>query len=72
MATITDTRADAGIFALIAETLQAQVTRFAQHRTYARTLRELQGLTTRELDDLGLNRSMLRQVAYEATYGVKA
>lgn len=72
MATITDTRADAGIFALIAETLQAQIARISQYRTFVKTRNELSQLSARELDDLGLNRSILTQVAYEATYGVKA
>lgn len=72
MATITDIRADAGLFAFIAETLKAQTARFTQYRTYSKTLSELQALSPRELDDLGLHRSMLREVAYEAAYGVKA
>lgn len=36
---------------------------------YHRTLRELQGLTNRELNDLGLNPTMLRGIAHEAAYG---
>lgn len=39
------------------------------HRVYRQTLAELQGLSDRELADLGLNRAMLKSVAYEATYG---
>lgn len=38
-------------------------------RLYRRTLEELQQLSLRELDDLGLDRSTLRQAAYEAAYG---
>ncbi|MFW5881376.1 MAG: DUF1127 domain-containing protein [Roseicyclus sp.] len=38
-------------------------------RLYRRTLEELQRLSLRELNDLGLNRSMLRQAALEAAYG---
>lgn len=38
-------------------------------RLYRRTLDELQALSARELADLGLNRSMLRQAAFEAVYG---
>ncbi|MDO9526769.1 MAG: DUF1127 domain-containing protein [Gemmobacter sp.] len=43
----------------------------ALHRrsVYTRTIRELSGLTTRELADLGLNRSMITRVALEAAYG---
>ncbi|MDP2086540.1 MAG: DUF1127 domain-containing protein [Gemmobacter sp.] len=45
--------------------------REALHRRklYTRTLRELNGLTTRELSDLGLTRSMITRVALEAAYG---
>lgn len=38
-------------------------------RLYRRTLDELGQLSERELKDLGLNRSTLRQAAFEATYG---
>ena len=37
--------------------------------TYRRTLNELSSLTTRELADLGLNRSMIRRIAHETAYG---
>lgn len=43
--------------------------RYARYRTYRRTLNELGELSERELNDLGLNRSMLRACAYEAAYG---
>ncbi len=42
---------------------------YAAWRVYRRTLEELQELSTRELDDLGLNRSMLKAAAMEAAYG---
>lgn len=42
---------------------------YAQWRTYRRTLNELQELSARELDDLGLNRANLRAAAYVAAYG---
>jgi uncharacterized protein YjiS (DUF1127 family) len=42
---------------------------YSAWRLYRRTLNELQGLSVREMDDLGLNRSMLRQAAFEAVYG---
>lgn len=40
----------------------------AKRKLYNNTLRELQGLSDRELADLGLHRSMLRRIAYEAAY----
>jgi len=42
---------------------------YSAWRLYRRTLNELQGLSVREMDDLGLNQSMLRQAAFEAVYG---
>ncbi len=42
--------------------------RFAKYRLYHQTLAELQSLGERELADLGLNRSMLKRVAYQAAY----
>lgn len=42
--------------------------RFAQYRTYQRTLDELQSLSDRELADLGISRLSLRSIAYRAAY----
>lgn len=42
---------------------------FTAWRLYRRTLRELQDLSVRDMDDLGLNPSNLRQAAFEAVYG---
>ena len=42
---------------------------FANWRMYRRTLAELQGLSTAEMADLGLNPSMIKRVALEAAYG---
>jgi uncharacterized protein YjiS (DUF1127 family) len=42
--------------------------RFAQYRTYRRTLDELEALTDRELADLGVSRQLLSAVAYRAAY----
>lgn len=41
----------------------------AQRRVYRQTVRELNALTTRELADLGIHRSMITRVAMEAAYG---
>lgn len=40
-----------------------------QRRVYTRTIRELRGLSARELADLGIHRSMITRVAREAAYG---
>lgn len=39
---------------------------FARRRVYNRTYAELSALTTRELDDLGISRSMISRLAQEA------
>jgi uncharacterized protein YjiS (DUF1127 family) len=44
-------------------------THFKQRRVYNRTHAELSQLSTRELDDLGISRSMISRLAYEAAYG---
>ncbi|SHG61298.1 protein of unknown function [Cognatiyoonia sediminum] len=41
----------------------------AQRKTYNTTMSELSALSNRELADLGLHRSMIKQVALEAAYG---
>lgn len=48
--------------------LQGLRTRFQQYRVYRNTLNELRTLSDRELADLGLHRSMLRRIAYQAAY----
>jgi uncharacterized protein YjiS (DUF1127 family) len=42
-------------------------TGFEKRRMYRRTIQELSSLSTRELSDLGIHRSMIRQIALEAT-----
>ncbi|HWL55547.1 MAG TPA: DUF1127 domain-containing protein [Paracoccus sp. (in: a-proteobacteria)] len=43
----------------------------ARRALYRQTVRELNDLSGRELADLGINRSMIRGVAYEAAWGTK-
>lgn len=40
-----------------------------RRQVYQRTYRELSNLSTRELQDLGINRSMITRLAHEAAYG---
>ncbi|MEM7709308.1 MAG: DUF1127 domain-containing protein [Pseudomonadota bacterium] len=42
---------------------------WAKWRLYRRTLDELSALSDRDLDDLGLGRGMIREIAREAAYG---
>ncbi len=41
-------------------------------RLYRRTLSELQGLSMRDLNDLGLNQTTLHRAALDAAYGKRA
>lgn len=50
---------------LIAYLREAQ----AKRRVYRQTVRELSALSTRELNDLGISRSMISRIAAEAAYG---
>lgn len=56
----------------LAEIWQQAAEAYANWRLYRRTLSELQALSSRDLADLGLNRSMLRRAALEAAYGKAA
>jgi uncharacterized protein YjiS (DUF1127 family) len=47
---------------------EALMNRFSRYMMYRRTLNELAGLNDRELADLGLTRSGLRRIAYQAAY----
>lgn len=38
-------------------------------RVYSQTVRELNALSARELEDLGIHRSMIASIAAEAAYG---
>lgn len=54
----------------IAVTLKSAAMRFANYRVYRKTINELSELTSHELSDLGLNRSMIKRTALEAAYGL--
>ncbi|MDZ4136098.1 MAG: DUF1127 domain-containing protein [Paracoccaceae bacterium] len=40
-----------------------------RRRVYTQTVRELNALSSRELNDLGIHRSMITRIALEAAYG---
>lgn len=50
----------------IADALRSFRDRWAAYRVYRKTRFELDRLSTRELDDLGLSRSMIESVSREA------
>ena len=45
---------------------------YARNRAYRQVYRELNALTNRQLDDLGLTRGCIDQVARESAYGKEA
>jgi uncharacterized protein YjiS (DUF1127 family) len=61
--------ASTSVIARLAEIGRDAAEAYRAWRLYRRTLDELRQLSPRELDDLGLSRSMLRQTAYAAVYG---
>ncbi len=54
----------------IAATFKSAAQRFANYRVYRKTVSELSALSARDLDDLGLSRSMIKRTALEAAYGL--
>jgi uncharacterized protein YjiS (DUF1127 family) len=52
----------------LADLRASLVERFANYRLYRATLTELEGLTDRDLTDLGLTRGDIRDVAWNAAY----
>ena len=53
-------------FSIAASTLVQDI---KNYRMYRKTIAELEKLTYRELDDLGLNRSGIKATARQAVYG---
>ena len=48
--------------------LDALLVKFVRYRLYRKTVNELSALSGRDLADLGLNRSEIKRVAYQAAY----
>lgn len=66
----TNTRSDSLSFRdLIASPLQSLQLMAQRRRVYNQTVYELNGLSDRDLADLGLHRSMISAVAKDAAYG---
>ena len=62
-------RTDAGIADRITGFFRALNDNRRRYGIYRQTLRELDGLSDRELTDLGLHRAMIDGVSLEAAYG---
>lgn len=54
----------------IAAAFKSAAARYACYRVYRQTVAELSGLSTRELNDLGLSRSSIKRTALESAYGL--
>jgi uncharacterized protein YjiS (DUF1127 family) len=61
--------ARSGLMARLAFLKDGVATALQQRRTYARTVAELNALTDRELNDLGISRLSIPEIAHEAAYG---
>ncbi len=73
MAYVTSNRAPAAsLIGRIADFRTNAVEAYRNWRVYRNTLEELQGLSAREMADLGINPSMIRRIAMEAAYGKQA
>ncbi|ETW12677.1 hypothetical protein ATO8_11684 [Roseivivax marinus] len=69
MATLTTTTATTGTLGARATSfVEAWRARSAQRRVYRETYRELSRLTGAELADLGLHRSQLKSIAWQAAH----
>jgi len=69
MTTTTDfSVATHGLQSPFAERITALRETITKRRTYRKTVRELQGLSNRDLADLGIHRSAIKYIAYEAAY----
>lgn len=64
-----NTTADAGLRGRLLSAIQRMQENRARRAVYRQTVRELNALTTRDLDDLGINRSMITRLAQEAAWG---
>jgi uncharacterized protein YjiS (DUF1127 family) len=72
MAYATDSRAaGASLIQRISEFRAAINDRVTAYRLYRQTMEELGRLDDRDLNDLGINRSMIKTIATEAAYGAK-
>lgn len=69
MAYYTQTRTNSSIehgLAFMADVFHDAAARYARHKIYRTTLAELRAIGDRELADLGMSRSMLSSIAWQA------
>ena len=69
MAYDTTTHIEAGLFDRMVNAFRAFTAKNAQHRAFRKTVLELESLSSHELNDLGLIRGDILEVAYQSTFG---
>ena len=69
MAYVNNTRTASPALAEVGGIFKSIKVALERRAVYARTVRELNGLTDRELADLGISRVSIRDVAAQAAYG---
>lgn len=67
--TNTSAAAGAGLMDRLANLVKSTKEALQRRRVYNQTVSELRALSTRELNDLGISRSMITRIALEAAYG---
>ena len=65
----TSSSAGFGLMDRVANTVKSVKESLHRRRVYNQTVSELRALSTRELNDLGISRSMITRIALEAAYG---
>lgn len=66
--TTMNTTSSAPVGARVANFFNGLRARSAQYAVYRKTISELESLSERELNDLGINRATIRGIAYQAAY----
>ncbi len=65
----TSTAASLGLMDRAAAVMKSIKEAMRRRRVYNQTVSELRALSTRDLTDLGISRSMITRIALEAAYG---
>jgi uncharacterized protein YjiS (DUF1127 family) len=65
----TTSAANFGLMDRVSGAIKSAKEAIRQRRVYNQTVAELRSLSTRELNDLGISRSMITRIALEAAYG---
>jgi uncharacterized protein YjiS (DUF1127 family) len=64
-----NTNIQSSILSRISAATSNMMAALRKRQVYLTTMRELNGLSDRDLSDLGIHRSMLNEIAREAAYG---